>query len=52
MCPSASDVIKIILSELEDKCIVVQDEASPSDVAIIQEGVGFRRLGRSGRGQD
>nr|XP_009931435.1 PREDICTED: zinc finger protein 408 [Opisthocomus hoazin] len=39
--PSAKDIIKITISEGEDKCIVVQDEGSPSDVVIIQEGVGF-----------
>ncbi|XP_009952690.1 PREDICTED: zinc finger protein 408, partial [Leptosomus discolor] len=39
--PPAKDVIEITVSEHEDKCIIVQDEGSPSDMVIIQEGVGF-----------
>lgn len=39
--PSTKDVIEITISEHEDKCIIVQDKGSPSDVVIIQEGVGF-----------
>uniref|UniRef100_A0A8B9CAY4 Zinc finger protein 408 n=1 Tax=Anser brachyrhynchus TaxID=132585 RepID=A0A8B9CAY4_9AVES len=35
------DIIEITISEHEDKCIIVQDKGSPSDVVIIQEGVGF-----------
>uniref|UniRef100_A0A8C8REC3 Zinc finger protein 408 n=1 Tax=Pelusios castaneus TaxID=367368 RepID=A0A8C8REC3_9SAUR len=35
------DIIEITVSEHEHKCILVQDEGSPSDVVIIQEGVGF-----------
>uniref|UniRef100_A0A8C3HFE2 Zinc finger protein 408 n=1 Tax=Chrysemys picta bellii TaxID=8478 RepID=A0A8C3HFE2_CHRPI len=31
----------ITISEHEHKCIIMQDEGSPSDVVIIQEGVGF-----------
>lgn len=41
MCPSAKDIIKFILSEHEDKCIMMQDEVSLSDMVIIQEGMGF-----------
>ncbi|XP_010578514.1 PREDICTED: zinc finger protein 408 [Haliaeetus leucocephalus] len=37
----AKDIIEITISKHEDKCIIVQDEGSPSDVVIIQEGVGF-----------
>ncbi|KAM6068299.1 zinc finger protein 408 [Theristicus caerulescens] len=39
--PSAKDILEITTSEREGKRIVVQDEGSPSDVVIIQEGVGF-----------
>ncbi|XP_040457995.1 zinc finger protein 408 [Falco naumanni] len=39
--PSAKDIIEITISKHEDKCIIVQDEGSLSDVVIIQEGVGF-----------
>ncbi|XP_068255243.1 zinc finger protein 408 [Nyctibius grandis] len=39
--PSEKDIIEITISEHEDKCIIVQDEGSLSDVVIIQEGVGF-----------
>ncbi|XP_040413940.1 zinc finger protein 408 [Cygnus olor] len=39
--PSTKDVIEITISEHEDKCLIVQDKGSPSDVVIIQEGVGF-----------
>ncbi|XP_075610682.1 zinc finger protein 408 [Balearica regulorum gibbericeps] len=39
--PSAKDIIEITISEHEDKCIIVQDKGSPSDMVIIQEGVGF-----------
>lgn len=52
MCPSAKDIIKIILSEHEDKCIMMQDEASCSDMVIMQEEMHFGSHGRSGRGQD
>ncbi|XP_027687667.2 zinc finger protein 408 [Chelonia mydas] len=36
-----NDIIEITISEHEHKCIIMQDEGSPSDVVIIQEGVGF-----------
>ncbi|XP_021257075.1 zinc finger protein 408 [Numida meleagris] len=39
--PSAKDIIEITISKHEDKCIIVQEKGSPSDVIIIQEGVGF-----------
>ncbi|KAM9292131.1 zinc finger protein 408 [Morus bassanus] len=39
--PSAKDIAEITISEHEDKCIIMQDEGSPRDVVIIQEGVGF-----------
>ncbi|KAM6131428.1 zinc finger protein 408 [Pterocles gutturalis] len=39
--PSAKDIIEISISEHKDKCVIVQDEGSPSDVVIIQEGMGF-----------
>ncbi|KAM9380810.1 zinc finger protein 408 [Phaethornis superciliosus] len=39
--PSARDMIEITITEHEDKCIIVQDEGSPNDVVVIQEGVGF-----------
>ncbi|XP_074440567.1 zinc finger protein 408 isoform X2 [Larus michahellis] len=39
--PSAKDIIEITICEHEDKCIIVQDEGSPNNVVIIQEGVGF-----------
>ncbi|KAM6335856.1 zinc finger protein 408 [Podargus strigoides] len=39
--PLAKDFIQITISEHEDKCVIVQNEGSPSDVLIIQEGVGF-----------
>nr|XP_009682876.1 PREDICTED: zinc finger protein 408 [Struthio camelus australis] len=39
--PSTKDIIEITISEHDDKCIIVQDEGSPSDMVIIQEGVGF-----------
>ncbi|XP_071600933.1 zinc finger protein 408 [Heliangelus exortis] len=39
--PPARDVIEITITEHEDKCVVVQDEGSPNDVVVIQEGVGF-----------
>ncbi|XP_009472169.1 PREDICTED: zinc finger protein 408 [Nipponia nippon] len=39
--PSAKDILEITTPEHEDKCIIVRDEGSPSDVVIIQEGVGF-----------
>ncbi|XP_074005800.1 zinc finger protein 408 [Numenius arquata] len=39
--PLAKDITEIAICEQEDKCIIVQDEGSPSDVVIIQEGVGF-----------
>ncbi|XP_067413761.1 zinc finger protein 408 [Emydura macquarii macquarii] len=35
------DIIEITISEHEHKCIIMQDEGSPSDMVIIQEGVGF-----------
>ncbi|KAM6392473.1 zinc finger protein 408 isoform 2-T2 [Pluvialis apricaria] len=38
---SAKDIIEITISEHEDKCVIMQDEGSPSDVVIIQEGVGL-----------
>ncbi|XP_051477694.1 zinc finger protein 408 [Apus apus] len=38
--PSAKDIFEITISEHEDKCLIVQDEDSPSDMVIIQE-VGF-----------
>lgn len=44
MCPSAKDIIKIILSEHEDKYIMMQDEASCSDMVIMQEGDGLWEL--------
>ncbi|XP_034625421.1 zinc finger protein 408 [Trachemys scripta elegans] len=36
-----NDIIEITISEHEHKCIIMQDEGSPSDVVVIQEGVGF-----------
>ncbi|XP_067151770.1 zinc finger protein 408 [Apteryx mantelli] len=39
--PSAKDIIEITISKHDDKCIIVQDEGSPSDLVIIQEGLGF-----------
>ncbi|CAM2107383.1 unnamed protein product [Caretta caretta] len=36
-----NDIIEITTSEHEHKCIIMQDEGSPNDVVIIQEGVGF-----------
>ncbi|XP_010116555.1 PREDICTED: zinc finger protein 408, partial [Chlamydotis macqueenii] len=39
--PSTKDDFEITISKHEDKCIVVQDEGSPSDMVIIQEGMGF-----------
>ncbi|XP_035183478.1 zinc finger protein 408 [Oxyura jamaicensis] len=39
--PSTKDIIEITISEHEDKCVIVQDKGSPSDMVIIQEGVGF-----------
>lgn len=38
---STKDIIEITISKHEDKCVIVQDKGSPSDVVIIQEGVGF-----------
>uniref|UniRef100_A0A8D0GFG5 Zinc finger protein 408 n=1 Tax=Sphenodon punctatus TaxID=8508 RepID=A0A8D0GFG5_SPHPU len=35
------DIIEITLSEHENECIIVQEQSSPGDVLIIQEGVGF-----------
>lgn len=43
--PSTKDIIEITISKREDECIIVQDKGSPSDVIIIQEGVGFRAVG-------
>lgn len=40
MCPSAKDKIKIIVSEHQDKCIMMQDEVSLS--CHHQDGMGFR----------
>ncbi|XP_032044367.1 LOW QUALITY PROTEIN: zinc finger protein 408 [Aythya fuligula] len=42
--PLTKDVIEITISEHKDKCVIVQDKGSPSDVVIIQEGVGFGAL--------
>ncbi|XP_010190134.1 PREDICTED: zinc finger protein 408, partial [Mesitornis unicolor] len=39
--PSAKDIIKITVSEHENKYVIVRDEGSVSDMVIIQEGVGF-----------
>ncbi|XP_074853710.1 zinc finger protein 408 [Carettochelys insculpta] len=36
-----NDVLEILISEHEHKCIIMQEEGSPSGVVIIQEGVGF-----------
>ncbi|XP_014805648.1 PREDICTED: zinc finger protein 408 [Calidris pugnax] len=38
--PLAKDMVEMAVCEQEDKCILVE-ESSPSDVVIIQEGVGF-----------
>ncbi|XP_065694555.1 zinc finger protein 408 [Patagioenas fasciata] len=38
---SAENIVEITISKHEDKCIIVQDEGSPSDMVVIQEGVGF-----------
>lgn len=35
------DVIEISYSDTEEECIIVQEQDSPSDMFIIQEGVGF-----------
>lgn len=36
--PSTKDIIKITISKHEDKCIIVQDKGSLSDVIIIRRG--------------
>lgn len=38
---STKDIIEITISKHEDKCVIVQDKGSASDMVIIQEGVGF-----------
>ncbi|XP_063145759.1 zinc finger protein 408 isoform X2 [Candoia aspera] len=35
------DVIEIAVSDTEEECIIVQEQASPSNMFILQEGVGF-----------
>ncbi|KAK9409849.1 zinc finger protein [Crotalus adamanteus] len=35
------DVIEIAFSNTEEECIIVQEQASPSNMLILQEGVGF-----------
>lgn len=42
--PRQKDVIEITLSDAEEECIIVQEQGSPSDMFIIQEGVGFNTV--------